>query len=264
LALTAWALERNRWGLAGVGLGIATLLKISPGLLILYLLLRGKWKVTLTAALVVLALLASSILFVGPGTLQTFFQVVLPSLSQSSLHIENQSLPAWVARLFLPDTDLLDFDRGIGAFRYLTFFVAAAGIVLIWYMCRKEPWRPLECGAVILVALLAGPITWDHYVSWAIIALVLLADGRLWAFRRMRYVRNTRAFALLGAVMLLLPTAYFTASMVANNPLLRWATGIKTFGLLVLLAVCVGLLTKANVEQTAPEPSIQSADAPAP
>ena len=42
LAVGLFGAVRGRWALAGVGLGVATTLKVSPGLLVIYLLLRGK------------------------------------------------------------------------------------------------------------------------------------------------------------------------------------------------------------------------------
>ena len=44
LAIGIWATARERWALAGIGLGVATVLKLSPVLLVVYLLLNRKWK----------------------------------------------------------------------------------------------------------------------------------------------------------------------------------------------------------------------------
>ena len=49
LAVGLFGAARGRWALAGVGLGVATALKVSPGLLVIYLLLRGKTRAVKSA-----------------------------------------------------------------------------------------------------------------------------------------------------------------------------------------------------------------------
>ena len=39
---------------------------------------------------------------------------------------------------------------------------------------------PLELGVLILVILVAGPLTWDHYYVWALLPLVLVLDLERW------------------------------------------------------------------------------------
>ncbi len=46
---------------------------------------------------------------------------------------------------------------------------------------------------VILVALLSGPITWAHYLTWAIIPIMLLADPERLAGLRSPLVRRARS-----------------------------------------------------------------------
>ena len=41
--------------------------------------------------------------------------------------------------------------------------------------------EPLDLGILVLVGLIAGPLTWDHYTVWALIPLVLIADARRWS-----------------------------------------------------------------------------------
>jgi hypothetical protein len=60
----------------------------------------------------------------------------------------------------------------------LSLGIAALGVAGLAWRRRGQPMTALECGAVTIVALLAGPITWDHYASWAILVLVPLAGIR--------------------------------------------------------------------------------------
>jgi len=67
LAGSIWAAGRGRWGLAGGAAGVATLLKISPGLLLAYFVLRGKWPAAVGAGLALTGTLGLSALAGLPG-----------------------------------------------------------------------------------------------------------------------------------------------------------------------------------------------------
>jgi hypothetical protein len=243
LALGVWASSRERWWLCGVGIGIAAVLKISPALLILYMFLRGKNRAVIASLLTVIALLAAGSLAAKPGDLALFLGGVATSVAGASLHTQNQSLPAWLARLILPNTDLLTFTIDIGVLRYLSIPIALGFAVFLAMKMRKEPFRVLELGLMIMVALVAGPLTWDHYTSWAIIALVLLSDARLWVSLTEAQRRNVFMAAIMGSLLLAIPTPYFGASDVVTSWIFRLASGEKTMGLLLLLTVSYTILS---------------------
>src|SRR5258708_10516760 len=71
-------------------------------------------------------------------------------------------------------------STSIGAFRWLILPLAIILMLLLWSRMRTKVLTPLELGLVIIVALLIGPITWDHYIAWAIIAIVYGAEYALW------------------------------------------------------------------------------------
>src|SRR5207253_1767334 len=93
LAIALWASTRDRWRLVGAALGIATLIKISPGLLIVYLILRGRRSVVLPAMASAGTLLLASAIVGRPADVVKWFRDVLPELSKGGLLINNQSLP---------------------------------------------------------------------------------------------------------------------------------------------------------------------------
>jgi alpha-1,2-mannosyltransferase len=233
LAFGIWAISRERWYLAGVAIGLATLLKISPLLLLLYLLLRGKRQSVIGAAITGFVLLGLSAMVGRADDLWTFIHQVAPSLSDGSLHTQNLSFPAWLARLSLPDTELLTFTRGVGEFN-LAGLPLAVIITIVFYLCRRrlEP-SPLDFAFLILLALLAGPITWDHYASWSILPLVLCCDARWW--RNLRAWERT-AIVYVGAAcaeLMVARTLYFDSAAIADNWSLRLLSGTKTIGLLL-------------------------------
>ncbi|HYP41930.1 MAG TPA: glycosyltransferase family 87 protein, partial [Chloroflexia bacterium] len=178
LAIGLLAASKQRWWLAGMGIGVAALLKVSPVLLILYLLLKGKHQAVAGALLTALLLLSLSAVGGRADDLLIFARDVAPSLSAGSLHIQNQSLPGWLARLLSPETDLLTFTHGLGPSSLLGLPSAVAVTIAFYLKTRQREPASLDYGFLILVALLAGPITWDHYTSWAVLPLILLCNTR--------------------------------------------------------------------------------------
>ena len=242
LALSTWAYRRERWVQAGIGAGVATLLKVSPGLLIAYFVLRGRWRAASASALAMLALLGLAQVIGGGENLRTFLLAVAPTLSGGSLHTENQALPAYLARLFSASANLSTFAVGIGGYRLLSYTLASAGLLGLWLRARQGREHALALPLLVLLALLIGPLTWDHYTSWAIVALVAMADHQLWWGRPSRERINLAALLLIGAGLLAMPTLYFAPAAVAALGWLRLLTGLKTIGLLLWLGAGVWLM----------------------
>ncbi len=158
LALSLWALSRGRWGLVGIGLGFAALLKISPILLIFYLLLRGKRQAVISAVVTIVFLLSVASLIGRANDLWIFAHDIVPSLSAGSLHIQNQSLPGWLARLLLPGNDLMSYTRGLGGLSVFGVLIAFGGTLVLYWKRRNNEVSILDFGLLVFIALLAGPI----------------------------------------------------------------------------------------------------------
>ncbi|MDQ3927518.1 MAG: DUF2029 domain-containing protein, partial [Chloroflexota bacterium] len=62
LSAGTWAASRSKWWLAGVGIGAAAVLKVVPGLVLLYLVLKGKWQALAGALLLAVGALLASLL----------------------------------------------------------------------------------------------------------------------------------------------------------------------------------------------------------
>jgi hypothetical protein len=233
---------RDRWRLVGAALGIAALLKVSPALLLVYLVLRGRRKVILPAVVSAASLLAIATAVGRPADTVKWVTDVLPEVSRGGLLVNNQSIPAWTARLFGSNLHWLSLDADLGAWRFLAFLVMIAGVAAVYAVrCRRE-FVPLELGAVILVALLAGPITWDHYPTWAVLTLVLMIDLRWWDGRRVGEVAALLAVVAGGLALMWKHTLYPTAAVVQSDWTRRVESGTKTVGMLALLAAALWLL----------------------
>jgi hypothetical protein len=226
LAAAVLAAAREHWLACGVAIGVAVLLKVSPGWLLLYCLLQRRWLALAGAALVIGAGLLVSLASQHGRDLWQFFTAVLPSLGDSPLHAQNQSLGAFLARLSTEDVQLLSFAAGIGHWKSVAALLAAG---LLWLSHRRAGSTAEGLAVAILCALLAGPLTWDHYLSWAVIPVMVLAARLHWP-------------GLLALALLLLPLAfpvpYLQADVIAANGAWRLATGLQPLALLVLVGWC--------------------------
>lgn len=225
LALTIFFISRSAWKRAGAALAVAVLLKISPVWLLLYCVLQRQWALVLSASACLLLGLLLCWLPQHGADLQQFVTVVLPSLGDSPLHVQNQSLGAFFARLVSLSPNLLRFDVGIGMWKMAAASVAAVLLLCAWRTTRQRDIAVDKAALMIVVALLAGPLTWDHYLSWAVIPVMLFA-----ATLRLR--QWLLLFLLL--LPLVFPVPYIKADAVAEYAGWRILTSTQILALLLL------------------------------
>lgn len=225
LAIAVLAVSRLRWTLAGAAMAVAVLLKISPLWLLLFCLLKRQWSVMLAASACLAAGVALACLPQQGADLQQFVSVVLPSLGDSPLHVQNQALGAVLARLATPDTQLLSFAVGIGWWKTVGAGIAALLLAVLYRTTRSTALQAGELVAVILLALLAGPLTWDHYLSWAIIPVMLLSA---------RLSAGGLALLIIVSLPLVFPVPYLEEDIIAANGWWRVLTGLQASTVLLL------------------------------
>jgi alpha-1,2-mannosyltransferase len=161
----------RRWWWAGAGIGLATAIKLFPGIFIVYLLVTRRWRAALvasaTAALATLLALA-----VAPRDSWRFWTQELWSTARVGRldYTGNQSLQGMLARIVVPDQP----PRAV--WLVLALPVAAWGLWRAGRLFRAGD----EVAALTvtgLVGALVSPITWPHHVYWFIPALVVLVDS---------------------------------------------------------------------------------------
>lgn len=235
LAGAVYATAHGRAGTAGVALALAALLKISPAWLLFYCLLQRRWRVLASAAATLAAGLLLSLWPQHGHDLLHFFTVVLPSLGDSPLHVQNQALGAFLARLATDDLQLLSFASGTGYWKLAGVLVA---LLLLVRLCYRRPPQAMDLAAVILLALLAGPLTWDHYLAWAVIPVMWLAGSLRWP--------GWLLLAML-CLPLVFPVPYLRADSLAEHGSWRWLTGLQSLAILLLAVWMSGLRNPAPV-----------------
>lgn len=182
LALGFFGAATGRWRLSGVGFGVAAALKISPALLIVYLLVRGQTRAVKAAISSALALTIAAAATGRPTDLLVWLRDVSPNVSKGSVNAYNQSLVGGIGRLTMSTPDF--WSQATLRYWYLLAYVVWAGAVFaLWRLRRGRQLDPLELGVLLLVILVAGPLSWDYYYAWAVLPLVLLCDLARWRGR---------------------------------------------------------------------------------
>ena len=166
--LAVLAPRRSRY--FGIGIGLATAIKLIPGIFILYLLVTRRWRaffvsvgVAVGAALVAAAL--------DPSATATFWtEKLLYSDGVGQLdYVMNQSLNGLLARLSGGEPSIVVWlvlalpVLGYGMFRARQAYLAGddvAGMALTGF-----------------TGSLVSPVTWGHHIFWFVPALLVLVDA---------------------------------------------------------------------------------------
>ena len=159
-------LRRNgsRW--AGVGVGMAAAIKITPGVFIVYLLVTGQWRAARTAMLTAAGLTGLGLLLAPAETMRYFGDLLWQTDRVGAAEaVANQSLAGLLARtVTAPDDWWLP----------LCLLVLAVGLRRAWLAHRAGD----EVAALTLVGLtgnLISPMSWTHHLVFLPVAIYLLA-----------------------------------------------------------------------------------------
>lgn len=186
--LVPWLIERDRPYLAGGLLALTVWIKLFPAVLLVYFLLRGRWRVVggAVVGMILLALVQIPIIGVD-GVLAT--RHVLDNGTFQSAQFHNQALarvPLWIAAEFgghLTTGLTLAGDGLVGVVAVL--FVGA--LLRLRRQITPDDTQPVAsapnpAGAnrellgyawALCAMVLISPITWEHYDAWLLPAMIV-------------------------------------------------------------------------------------------
>jgi alpha-1,2-mannosyltransferase len=163
----------------GIGIGLATAVKLTPGVFILYLLLARRFRAAFVASSTALAATVLAAL-VSPAASREFWTDALWDTDRIGTlsFISNQSLEGFVARLHPGDPST-------------SLWLALVLVVLaVWVVRTRRAVRAGDDRAGLaltgVLGCLISPVTWIHHLVWLLPALLLLVDRGLAADRRRR------------------------------------------------------------------------------
>jgi len=261
-----WLVHRRHDIPAGALLAIAASIKVTPALLLAYLVYKGCWRTLIGAAIgLMLCLLVLPVLVVGWEAnlhlLQGWYDMVVHGyLRSGAVRSErgNQALVAILNRLLgphpaiLPDTHLAFVVLSDAARNALRLILTGAILAGVFWTCRRRT-RPhgimlaTEAGLVLIATLLVSGITWKAHC----VVLVLPYAALLAYLADARYPRvGRRAIGILLIASALCCT--FTSNIITRTgSLYAEVYGLVAFGVILAGAALVLLHTHLR---TAPEP----------
>jgi alpha-1,2-mannosyltransferase len=172
MAVADCATRRPPWP-RGLLVGLATAVKLVPGVFIVYLWLSGRRRAALTAALVALGGTLGAWLLLPQDSVTYWTSAIFdPGRLGSNAGTSDQSLRGLLLRAFLPGS----LPGALWA--VLAIAVAVAGFALVRRLARDS--REMEAIAVTaLVGVLASPVSWIHHYVVVVVAIgAILADAR--------------------------------------------------------------------------------------
>jgi Glycosyltransferase family 87 len=187
-----WVMARtDRPVLAGVLLGLATALKLFPGLLFLSFLLLRQWRTVLAGALSFAVVTGLTLLIFGGDAYRTYFVEVLPQLDRFRSSWPGISLGNFSAKLFDPARGrMLPLIHSALLARCLTVAgsLAVLGCLLrVHWKVRTSAQRDHAFCLTLVAMLLLSPLAWDHYLLLLLLPLAWFATCvvgktlRLWS-----------------------------------------------------------------------------------
>ena len=228
MALADCAARSPRWP-RGALVGLATAIKLVPGVFIVYLWLSGRRRAAVTAAAVAVAWTLGAWLLL-PGDSVTYWTSAIFQSGRLGANsgTSNQSLRGILLRLFLP-------GAAPGAlWAAVAVLVAVAGFAVARRLARES--REMEGLAVTaLLGALLSPVSWvHHYLVVVVVIGAILADGR--SPRRVAIAAGTAVFFALtipwwGRSLLGQPDVPVLAARVVED-----AFGIAAAALVVIMA----------------------------
>jgi hypothetical protein len=174
------AYRRGRPVWAGALLAAATAVKLFPGFLFLFFILRRQWRVLLGGGVSFLLLVGLTVAALGPDVYPTYLREGLPEGAAFRSGWGNVSLPGLWFKLFDPLTERMRVEplwRSPFLARAGALACCAAVVAVLVRRTLRVRSRADEDRAFALTVtamLLVSPLTWEHYLLLLLIPLAVV------------------------------------------------------------------------------------------
>lgn len=245
LSLSLFLYSNSRHVLAGAALSVATLVKVTPAILLLYFFVNRRWNV-MTGFLAGMVVLFLASLVVGGVAPWAEFMTFLPNMGyaryvQGGFHpsiVANFSLAGFFMRLLPGDAETIQL---------LTIAVVSILLAGVLYLhVRQEQENELAYVLpYLIIMVIASPVAWRHH-------LVLLFPGVvffLWQLWSRRVARRYRIGLVLTCLLTALSVADFQEiypSLTMHEAWRPFVTSMNLWFLLILLMAVLVFLRKKN------------------
>ncbi len=178
--IIGWVLLRhNRPLLAGGMIGLACLIKLFPGLIIFYMIVRRKWYAAGAAIATLLVGGGVTVLLVGIDDLLYYVQQIAPeNVAVHGPFLTNSALNGTIRRLFSDGRWVRPIVAApqIAMMLYLLVSLMLVGFLTyrLWRLPTTQRGEDSAFGLTCLVMLLMSPITWQHVFPLLFLPLGLI------------------------------------------------------------------------------------------
>ncbi|GAA4934647.1 alpha-1,2-mannosyltransferase [Nonomuraea thailandensis] len=165
---------RRPWWPRGFLIGLATAVKLTPGVFLIYLLVTRQWRTFFMASFAAAVLTLLPFAVIPQDAVDFWFSALLdPERLGANAATTNQSVRGMLIRLYLPQ-------------EWMTTLIWLAIVAVIgWHGFRgaREAYRvgdPLTAVALVgLMAVLLSPVAWIHHLAWVVVVIAaIVGDGR--------------------------------------------------------------------------------------
>jgi hypothetical protein len=175
-ALGMWLLSREQDWPSAFCFAVATMIKITPVVVIPLLAMHRKWKWLAAYGCWMVCLTGFSIWRMGWAPHEQFLFEVMPGVSCGFATYGNYSTMAFVQELFLGEMPMHGFPSSLPPGACLVSKATSAallGLLMVqFYRYREKSNLTLHLGLLLLLSLAISPIAWTHH--WVIALLPFL------------------------------------------------------------------------------------------
>lgn len=168
------AKRKSRW--AGIGIGLAMAVKLTPAIFLLYLIVSGQWRMLRVAIGTAVGVTLLAAMCAPVATWQYFTSLLWDSSRVGVLdNTANQSLNGTLARItapLLPDTSV---------WLACALAIVAVGVVRVRRAVAAGD-TLLAITVTGLLGVLVSPVSWIHHAVWIVPAMVVLIARLVSAF----------------------------------------------------------------------------------
>ncbi|TYB47085.1 DUF2029 domain-containing protein [Nonomuraea sp. PA05] len=165
---------RRPWWPRGFLIGLATAVKLTPGVFLIYLLITRQWRTFFMASFAAALLTLLPFAVIPQDAVDFWFSALLdPERLGANAATTNQSIRGMLIRLYLPQEWMTS----------LIWLVIVAVVGWFGFRGARDAYQrgdTLTAVALVgLMAVLLSPVAWIHHLAWVVVVLAaIVGDGR--------------------------------------------------------------------------------------